>query len=539
MLNPLIYKNKKPPVQLFFPVQEIILWFALSITILLVGCESTKPSQAEVPSLKETANEKIRTYWPDKEWRTSTLEEQGIDSREINDVFKYIQESGNKVHSIQMLRNGFLVLDAYFYPFKKGYAHDLGSATKSVTSLLMGMVLEQENGLQEEQKILDVFADHPNKNRNGDKTNLTIQHLLTNTSGLDCEEDGSDVDEMRQHPDWVQYILDMPIVNPPGSKWSYCSRNAHLLSGIITQKTGKSAEAFATNNLFSMLGIKKFYWESSPRGITHGWGDLSLEPLDALRLGYLILNNGKWKNHELISSEWLERSFQNRTPLGFWNELFYGNYEYGYSWWIHNIAEMPVIEARGRGGQLITISREKDIVLVLNGDGIEREKIAKLLLRSVKSEQSLPSNPEAYQKLLNHIKFVKTSNELLPTIDKLPLQASQLKNQTYVLESNSFQLQKISFDVLTPQEMVISLDIFGKKSTILVGLDNHYRFSEGIMSSALLQRAKGTWVSPNEFVMDLHEISRFRHLKIHLTFSENEIHFQINDMIIKGRKYFN
>ncbi len=521
-------------------MQKVLFILLGASCFFLIGCATTNHSKSNAVSSEILSKKQFTTYWPhNHQWKRSSPEQQGVSSTDLLQVFDYIQKHEVKIHSIHVVRNGVLILDAYFYPFRKGYAHDMSSVTKSVTSLLMGIALDQEQANSEKQKILNIFPSRIIANRNDDKEELDIQNLLTMTSGLDCEKDGSDVEQMRKSSDWIQYVLDLPMVDSPGTEWNYCSRNTHLLSGIITQKVGVSAKEFAMKALFSPIGIKNFHWESGPKGITHGWGDLSLVPLDALRIGHLVLNNGRWKNRQIVSSMWVEQSYQNTVLLDFWDRYFYGDYEYGYGWWKHQVSGIELVEARGRGGQLIAIAKEKNLVFVLTGAGIKRKPLVELVLKSVKSEKPLVENKKDYQELLKRIHSVERPIQETKRISKPPIQDIKYAKQLYEMEQNPFQLQWVSFDFTTPHEMKISLEIFGRQATIPVGLDNQYRFSKGLMHPILLQRARGEWVAPNEFVVDLHEISRFRHLELQFTFSNDKVLFKSHGMVIQGKQKTN
>lgn len=249
-------------------------------------------SSAQEQTLSPTVQQ---TYWPTDGWRSSTPEAQGMDSEKLALAFDYVRLHQIPIHSLLIVRNGYVVLDAYFFPFQAGQMHDAASVTKSVTSTLIGIAIAEHKLNSVQQPVLSLFPERKFDNHDNRKNRITIEHLLSMTSGLDCHVDHGEITlrEMMQSKDWVQFMLDRPIVAEPGSKFEYCSGGMHLLSGIISQSTGTSALQFARRELFRPLGIDDIGWPSDPQGVSYGWGDLHLHPRDMAKIGYLWLNKGR------------------------------------------------------------------------------------------------------------------------------------------------------------------------------------------------------------------------------------------------------
>ena len=187
---------------------------------------------------------------------------------------------------------------------------------------------------------------------------------------------------MSSSPDWIQFTLNLPMAEEPGTRFVYCSNNAHLLSGIIRETTGMSEQDYANGSLFEPLGISNVSWPSDPQGNNHGWGDLRLTPYDMAKLGYLYLNEGVWDGKQVVPAEWVAESTQKQVSL----EEGEG---YGYQWWVSG--SVPgIYEANGRGGQRIIVWPEKNIILVTTGGGFEPDELSPFLLAALKSDQSLP-----------------------------------------------------------------------------------------------------------------------------------------------------
>ena len=239
-------------------------------------------------------------------WQASSPEEQGMSSTDLNLIFKYINQYKPRVHSIQILRHGQLVLDTYFYPYTGETKHDIASVTKSINSTLVGIAIDKHYISSIKNKALQYFPQY--KKQDSLKQQITLEDLITMRSGLDCGADLSDpqinVDkrlaEIRRCKDWIQCILAIPMSSKPGFRFAYCNANCHLLSGVIKQTTNKSLEAFTEEELFNPLGIKDFYWPKDPKGINYGWADLQLYPYDMLKIGELMLHKGKWQVKKLF-----------------------------------------------------------------------------------------------------------------------------------------------------------------------------------------------------------------------------------------------
>src|SRR5438552_5660667 len=264
------------------------------------------------------------------EWTTASPEEVGFDSAALNEMFDHVCAQKVPVHSVQIVRHGKLVLDAYFYPYNSEMRHDVASVTKSVTSTLIGLAVQKGFIRDVQQPVLSLFPNRPVANSDAKKQKLTLEHLLTMQAGWDCgfEAKEARLFEMRRSADWLQFMLDLPMVAEPGTRFAYCSGNPHVLSTILSQATGTNALAFARRELFEPLGIRDVAWPADPRGNTHGWGDLQMHPRDMARLGQLFLQRGRWGGRQILSAAWVHvatRAHVARTT---------NRDHYGYSWWV-------------------------------------------------------------------------------------------------------------------------------------------------------------------------------------------------------------
>lgn len=232
--------------------------------------------------------------WPTTGWRVSTPEQQGMDTGKLAEMVEHIQQQEYAIDSVTIIRNGFLVLDAYFYPFQKGLTHPLFSCTKSVTSALIGIALEKGHLVSVTQPIHELFPQRTIANVDARKRAITLEHLLTMASGLDCRDSykyqWAGLHALRQSADWAQSVLDLPMTAEPGARFEYCNGVSYLLSVILQQATGMRALDFARTHLFGPLGITEGQWRTSPQDVNIGWSDMWLTPYDMAKIGWLYLN---------------------------------------------------------------------------------------------------------------------------------------------------------------------------------------------------------------------------------------------------------
>lgn len=339
-------------------------------------------------------------------WESSTPEEQGMDSAALTEIFEYIAEQDKDVHSLLVVRNGHIVLEAYYPPYTWDRKHIINSCTKSFLSALAGIAVDQGYIHDTNARVLDYFPEYDIADGDELKQKIEIGHLLTMTSGIDWPQHGRNniSDRMVWSRDWIGFILDRPMAADPGSRSNYSNGDSHLLSAIIQRTTGKSALEFGWEVLFRPLGIADVRWDYDPQGINIGSATMYIIPRDMAKLGYLYLNGGMWEGESIIPSAWVDRSFQSHTKI----ETAGGAADYGYFWWIY--PERGLYEAWGGQGQRIGIFPDLNIVAVMTSDITEDKPrspffsgIYDFIIESAKSTNALPENPEALAELERRI----------------------------------------------------------------------------------------------------------------------------------------
>ncbi len=309
----------------------------------LVGCTSAAPT----PSLQAGA---ARWQWPE-----TSPEEQGIDSSRLKALLDEIESTGLPLHSVLVIRHGFLVQETYFSGYDRDSLHEQYSVTKSFISTLIGIAIDQGKIRGVDEKVLSFFPDENFENLDARKESLTLEQILSMSSGLDWGESENDFSTLVQSSNWAKFMLDKPILEEPGSHFNYCSGCSHILSAILHAALGSDVLEYARQELFQPLGITDFTWETDAQGLpVGGWG-LKLTPRDMARFGYLFLHEGTWDGQTVVSPAWVKAATQKSI---FAEE----NWDYGYHWWIY--PTLKAYSAIGRGGQTVVVIPDLDLIVV-------------------------------------------------------------------------------------------------------------------------------------------------------------------------------
>jgi CubicO group peptidase (beta-lactamase class C family) len=386
---------------------------------LVGGCQAFGQRPAEPAS------------WPTETWRAAPPEAAGFRSDKIAEALLAIRDEEIPIHSLMIVRNGSVVADATFYPYEASKIHDLASVTKSVMTTLIGIAIDQGK-LELDDTMVSFFPERTIANLDERKERITVGHLASMSSGLECTEAMEATQrEMMATEDWVQFALDLPVAWEPGTHFIYCNPAIHLLSAILQQATGMTALEFAQANLFEPLGIHDVEWTADPQGTNRGWGDLFLRSQDAAKLGFLWLYQGKWEDRQIVSPEWVAAASERRmTGTG-------RAEDYGYAWWISaEDEELQFVMANGAGGQTVRVYPALDMILVTTGAGLEQDMIDPYLIETVGDlENPLPANPEGMAAMEDAVREVAQPPAASP-VAPLPEIASAISGKTYVFDEN-------------------------------------------------------------------------------------------------------
>ncbi len=308
-----------------------------------------------------------RDYWPTDEWQNSTPEAQGMNSALLNDMMTAIEENQILIESLLIVKNGYMVMEEYpsvFY--EQDNRHIIHSCTKSFTSALVGIAIEEGYIDGVDEKLIDLLPNRTYANYDERIDDITLEHLLMMTSGFEWDEwtepYSSSLNSHYQYwyaSDSVQFILDLPLAYDPGDVWVYSSGSSHLLSAIVTEATGVSLLEYATDKLFTPLGIavSDVLWPADNHGIYRGSGGVEMIPRDMAKFGYLFLNNGTWDGEQIVPSAWVQTSSETLSTF----DEYSG---YSYQWWTYPAEIASVYSANGYVGQNIFVIPSLDMVVV-------------------------------------------------------------------------------------------------------------------------------------------------------------------------------
>ncbi len=331
------------------------------IILVIIGLFGFMPNahpSISVPNVSTSAPD----YWPTTGWLTSTPEEQGMNSSVLDEFVDRIEDYSLSLLSYLVIKNGYLILEGYPDPdYNESTLKHVWSVTKSFTSALVGMALEAGNLTSLDELVVDFFPDKTIANLDEDKQSITVEHLLTMTAGFEWD-DNIDYDAMMDSPDWIQYVLDLPMVDVPGETFNYNSGASHLLSAIVNRTTGILTQSYADTRLFQPLGISDYEWGLDPQGVASGHIGLNITPRDMAKFGFLYLNNGTWDGEQIVPSTWVSASTQVQAP----------DEDYGFQWWINPLG-LDAYMAFGKDGQYIWVQPENDLIVVFTASGVDYE----------------------------------------------------------------------------------------------------------------------------------------------------------------------
>lgn len=355
------FRNKK---------QKVAGYITDKTTFKLLDNKLEFPQIMWYPRISVSKNDKYSYQQPtnDKDGLiTGNLDSTGLDKTLLNEMMqKIIDGTYPDVHSVLIIKDGKLVFEEYFYDHNKNKLHQLRSATKSFISALAGIAIDKGYIKSKDEKVLPYFTEYTFKNMTDAKKQITIENLLTNQSGLDCNTYNSQAvgneSVMAYEKDWIQYSLDLPMNDSAGGIGQYCSSNPIIMGRIIEKATKMTLPEFATQTLFKEIGIKNFDWQFKPDPSSgETFCQVNLRSRDMAKFGLLYLNGGVWNGKQAIPKEWVEQSLAKHSVVA--------GLDYGYLWWTKYLDANGVRYygklAQGNGGQKIYIFKELNLVTVI------------------------------------------------------------------------------------------------------------------------------------------------------------------------------
>jgi CubicO group peptidase (beta-lactamase class C family) len=329
---------------------------SLLIIVFLFSCSQPPQYKYQIPEKTDDG------------WETASLSEADIDPAKINDmILNILNEKYKNIHSVLLVKNGKLILEEYFQGYHRNRIHPIQSDTKSITSILIGIAVDQKIISDLDKKVYEFFPIYKDTKWIDEKYEINIKHALTMTAGLDWDErtyphgdSRNNNTAMNNSIDWIAYIMNKKMTKAPGERFNYTSGLSILLGAIIKNSSGLYADDFAEKYLFEPLGIKDYKWYRNWDNTIHTGGGLQLTSRDMAKIGYMMLKGGIWKGKQIVSHNWVNESTQAHVEAR--------GYEYGYQWWrgktINNNRIIEAFWAWGHGGQFILILPSLDLVVV-------------------------------------------------------------------------------------------------------------------------------------------------------------------------------
>jgi CubicO group peptidase (beta-lactamase class C family) len=372
-----------------------------------------------------------------QEWTDATPESQGMDSATLAVLVEY----GRNVNmdSLVVARNGHVVAEAYYGPYRASMKHRINSATKAVMGTLTGIAIARGEMPGAATAVSELI---PKAGLSSDARwkAMTVQHLLDMTSGIAWTEPLSDatrrtLPEMARSRNWEEFILSQPMARAPGTAFDYNSGNPHLLSIALMRRTGMPADEYGRKYLFEPLGIADYRWLKDPQGAATGGFGLYLRTRDMARIGQLYLQRGEWKGRQIVPREWVDRVFAPKTDMDI------PGFRYADFWW--SIPARGVYMMVGFNRQVVMVLPDLNLVAAMTGrTNYPFEDIISHLRRAAMSATALAENQEAQASLRLQVEAAADGGAMPTTAALNPV----VTQGRYQLEDNALGVKEIGFD---------------------------------------------------------------------------------------------
>ncbi|MEZ4859192.1 MAG: serine hydrolase [Flavobacteriaceae bacterium] len=291
-----------------------------------------------------------------------------------------LKDSLPNTHAVLISKNGKIIYENYFDGYNSEIPHDTRSASKSISSAIVGIAKDKLLFNNVDQSIFEFVPKEYQIYKDSLKRKIDIKSLLTMSSGLDAVDFGinrksvASEDNYQPTQDWTKTILQAPMINEPNTHANYGSANPYLLGVAMDSLVSEPLELFMDKNLFQKLGISNYIIQTDMTGRPYFGGGMYLTPRDMMKFGELYLNKGKWNGKQILSENWIENTFKNYRIL----ENTFNKNGYGYLWWHYNYEfngnSIESVEARGAGGQYIFVLSKLEMVVVITSGNYRNGK---------------------------------------------------------------------------------------------------------------------------------------------------------------------
>ncbi len=326
-------------------------------------------------------------------WCTARARDLGVDEAGLERAVHWITDidpSARRawmIHSVAVAYRGRLILDEYFYGHGPDIPHDMRSASKTFSSVIMGAAMRDGANISPQTRLYDVMAPlGPFANPDPRKQRITLAHVMTHTTGLACDDNAEDpispgnediMQRQREQPNWWKFTLDLPMAHEPGERYAYCSGGISLTGGALTMATGEWLPALFDRTVARPLQFGRYFWNVMPNGEGYVGGGAVVRTRDFLKIGQTYLDGGVWNGRRIVSEEWVRESLLPHVQIspettGVSGDAFANNYyevPEGYAWhyiWVPRTGERryQAYHGNGNGGQLLIIVPELDLAVM-------------------------------------------------------------------------------------------------------------------------------------------------------------------------------
>ena len=329
------------------------------VTSFLMACTACGTARSNV----------VYTPIPGEDWRVSTPLAEGLEPSLVDRLYARAAREKSTL-GVLLVKNGALISEAYFNGAAIDQATRIQSVTKSITSALTGIAIAQGHIGSIDDPLIEYLPEFSEQIRDSRKKLITIRHLLQMQAGYPWEESSEELFNALYGGLRPRYFLDFPLMRTPGEAMEYSNLTAHLLGMVITRATDTSLPAYAQEYLFDPIGAELGEWLQLWEGFYGAAGDLSLTARSMASFGQLYLDNGRYRDQQIIPKEWVQESLRaySTDVLHYRVGKNYEDISYGYMWWSAKAGDRTFYFAWGHGGQLIALVPDHQIVVVVKAD---------------------------------------------------------------------------------------------------------------------------------------------------------------------------
>lgn len=355
----LLFWKKDRRKKIIFGVCSIVI-LMLSVNILNYFNE-WHPIDLKLPF---NSSQSFRVNYEPFDWSEAKPEDYSYNTDILNRYYSRIRD-WKRLRGLLVVQNDKLIIEKYFEGTNMYDAFNVHSVTKSITSALVGIGIDKGIIPSEDEKVLKYFPEYQNQ-VDSLKSELTLKHLLTMRGGFAHWDAYSTPREC---------IVDIGINKKPGTNFRYFTGSQAILSAIVSKSSKETTKDFARKYFFEPIGIKNGFWRLQD-GYYCGGGESYYTARDLARIGQVYLNKGKVNSKQIVSEEWIEKSFTNYTEFSndFRKLNDYAEVGYGYCWWLLNYQGHKIYTARGKGGQyLMVIPEIKAVIVIIQEWNLKKE----------------------------------------------------------------------------------------------------------------------------------------------------------------------